>query len=41
MDEVVCPERAETDPDSGQTSKEWLHWKQMFNNFTWKIIRWV
>ena len=33
MDKVLRPERLETDPSSGQASKEWLHWKRTFDNF--------
>ena len=33
MDKVLRPEHLETDPDSGKASKEWLHWKQTFDNF--------
>ena len=33
MDKVLRPERLETDPNSGEASKEWLHWKRTFDNF--------
>ena len=33
MDKVLCLERLETDPSSGEASKEWLHWKRTFDNF--------
>ena len=33
MDKVLRPERLETDPNSREASKEWLHWKQTFENF--------
>ena len=33
MDKVLRPERLETDPNSGEASKEWLHWKRIFDNF--------
>ena len=33
MDKVLRPERLETDPNSGEASKEWLHWKPAFDNF--------
>ena len=33
MDKVLRPERLETDPSSGEASKEWLHWKRTFDNF--------
>ena len=33
MDKVLRPERLETDPNSGEALKEWLHWKQTFDNF--------
>ena len=33
MDNVLRPERLETDPNSGEASKEWLHWKRTFDNF--------
>ena len=33
MDKVLRPERLETDPNSGEALKEWLHWKRMFDNF--------
>ena len=33
MDKVLRPERLETDPNSGEASKEWLHWKRTFDNY--------
>ena len=33
MDKVLRLERLETDPISGEASKEWLHWKRTFDNF--------
>ena len=33
MDKVLRPERLETDPSSGEASKEWLHWKRTFDNY--------
>ena len=33
MDKVLRSERLETDPNSGEASKEWLHWKRTFDNF--------
>ena len=33
MDKVLRPERLETDPNSSEASKEWLHWKRTFENF--------
>ena len=33
MDKVLRPERLETDPNRGEASKEWLHWKRTFDNF--------
>ena len=33
MDKVLRPERLETDPNSVEASKEWLHWKRIFDNF--------
>ena len=33
MDKVLRPERLETDPNSGEASKEWLHSKRTFDNF--------
>ena len=30
MDKVLRPGRLETDPNSGEASKEWLHWKRTF-----------
>ena len=34
MNKVLRPERLEMDPNSGQASKEWLHWKRTFDNFS-------
>ena len=33
MDKVLLQERLETDPNSGEASNEWLHWKGTFDNF--------
>ncbi|XP_068752275.1 uncharacterized protein [Montipora capricornis] len=33
MDKALRPERLETDPNSGEASKEWIHWKRTFDNF--------
>ena len=33
MDKVLRLERLETDPNSSEASKEWLHWKRTFENF--------
>ena len=33
MNKVLRPERLETDPNSSEASKEWLHWKRTFENF--------
>ena len=33
MDNILRPERLETDPNSGEASKEWIHWKRTFDNF--------
>ena len=33
MDKVLRPECLETDPNSSEASKEWLHWKRTFENF--------
>jgi len=33
MDKVLRPEHLETDPSSGEASKEWLHGKRTFDNF--------
>ena len=33
MDKVLRPARMETDPNSGEASKEWFHWKRKFDNF--------
>ena len=33
MDKVLRPHHLETDPNTGEASKEWLYWKQTFDNF--------
>ena len=33
MDKVLRPERLETDPNSSEASKEWIHWKRTLDNF--------
>ena len=33
MDNVLRPERLDTDPNSGTAAKEWLHWRRTFENF--------
>ena len=33
MEKVLRPERLERNPNSGEASKEWLHWKRTFDNF--------
>ena len=33
MHKVLSPEHQEMDPNSGEASKEWLHWKRTFDNF--------
>ena len=33
MDKVLRPARLETDPNSGEASKEWFHWKRTLDNF--------
>ena len=32
MDKILRPERLEMDPNSGEASKEWLHWKRTFDH---------
>ena len=34
MEQLLRPERLETDPSSSTADKEWLHWIRTFHNFT-------